>query len=87
MKPEKLQLIDELMGDEARHESTLVAATGIMRRRRQWRAVRQTAALVTLLAVALFVMNERNLRQITAQLFTVKSRHSCPTGYRILDSL
>lgn len=73
MKPEKLQLIDDLIGDDTRRESTLLAAARIMGRRRQWRAARQTAAFITLLAVALFAMKERNQRLMTAQVSAPKA--------------
>ena len=38
MKPEKQQLIQDLLGDESRRDATLLAGGRILRRRRHWRA-------------------------------------------------
>ena len=59
MKPEKLQLIHELLESEERREATLLAASRILRHRRQWRVAWQACAL-TLLASATALLLERD---------------------------
>jgi hypothetical protein len=49
MKPEKQNLIRDLLEDDSRREETLLAGARILRRRRHWRAVRPAAALLALL--------------------------------------
>jgi hypothetical protein len=56
MKPEKEQLIHDLLDAQGRREATLRAGAQILRRRWHWRAARQTlavAALATVLAVCI----------------------------------
>jgi hypothetical protein len=52
MKPEKQQLIDDLLGSENRREGTLLAGAKTLRRRRFWRAARPAFAL-TIAALAI----------------------------------
>ena len=61
MKPEKERLIDDLLHGQSRREATLRAGAQILRRRRHWRAARQTLAVVALAAVAALVI-ESNYR-------------------------
>jgi hypothetical protein len=49
MKPEKQNLIRDLLEDDSRREETLLTGARILRRRRHWRAVRPAAALLALL--------------------------------------
>lgn len=61
MKPEKEQLIDDLLEAQNRREATLLAGAQILRRRRHWRTVRRTLALMALAAVAALSI-EQNYR-------------------------
>jgi hypothetical protein len=66
MKPEKQQLLDELIDDESRRSGTLLIASKILRRRRQWRVARQIVALVILLAATTWLLEQKNQRQMPA---------------------
>jgi hypothetical protein len=59
MKPEKQQLIHELLEGGSRDEHILLAASRILRRRRQGRAARQVLALATLLALAFWLVEQK----------------------------
>lgn len=50
MKPEKQNLIHELLGDDSNCEAILNAGSRVLRRRRQWRRGRQVMAIVALVA-------------------------------------
>jgi hypothetical protein len=52
MKPEKQNLIHDLLGEDSRRETTLLAAGSILRRRRFWRAARPVAAALAAIAIA-----------------------------------
>ncbi|HEV2320621.1 MAG TPA: hypothetical protein VGV18_12770 [Verrucomicrobiae bacterium] len=52
MKPEKDQLIDDLLDAKGRRETILRAGAHILRRRRHWRAARHTMVVVALAVVA-----------------------------------
>jgi hypothetical protein len=52
MKPEKQDLIRDLLDEDSSREATLLAGSRILRRRRQWRAARQGAVVLALAAVA-----------------------------------
>ena len=58
MKPEKQQLIQDLLGDESRREATLLAGARILRRRRHWRVATRSVALA-LVAAAMVVSLEQ----------------------------
>jgi hypothetical protein len=59
MKPDKQQLLRDLALDESRRDATLLAAAGIFRSRRHWRAARQTLLLAVLAAaIALVVVQD-----------------------------
>ena len=51
MKPEKKNLIHDLLDQDSSRETTLGAGSRILRQRRHWRTIRQ-AGLLTLLAAA-----------------------------------
>lgn len=57
MKPEKQNLIHDVLGDASRREETLLAGARILRRRRQWRVLSRSAvmAMVFLAATALWL--------------------------------
>jgi len=52
MKLEKQDLIRDLLEENSRRETTLLAGTRILRHRRQWRAVRRGALVMALMVVA-----------------------------------
>jgi|SRR6185437_4192157 len=52
MKPEKENLIRDLLEENSGREATLRAGAHILRRRRHWRAARQLSAVLALVAVA-----------------------------------
>jgi hypothetical protein len=60
MKLEKQHLIHELLAGEHLRENTLLAATKILRRRRQWRVARQTFFALLLLAFIAGLLSEPN---------------------------
>jgi hypothetical protein len=53
MKPEKQNLIHDLLGEHSSREATLLAGAQILRRRRQWRTVRHGSAVLALLVAAI----------------------------------
>jgi len=81
MKPEKQQLIDDVIEGGSRREATLAAAGGVLRRRRLWRVARQTLALVTLAAL-LGVMLEQ--KQPRLQPAPVAARAAAPVAAQAL---
>jgi hypothetical protein len=50
MKPEKQNLIHDLLGDDSSREAVFSAGNRVLRRRRQWRIARQVIAVLTLIA-------------------------------------
>jgi hypothetical protein len=67
MKPEKQQLIHELLVDDGHSEHTLLAAARILRHRRQWRAARQSVALIALLAAAVWLIGQKTQLPVAAR--------------------
>jgi len=62
MKPEKQNLIRDLMGDNSAREATLLAGAQILRRRRHWRAARQVAAVLALVAIIVGLALRKEIR-------------------------
>jgi len=52
MKPEKQQLIQDVMDHDSARESTLVAGVRILRRRRHWRVATRSAAVLAVISLA-----------------------------------
>lgn len=67
MKPEKQQLIHDLLDGESRRDATLLAGSAILRRRRQWRVGRQVFGLIALATVAMWFVEQTNRRQASVQ--------------------
>jgi hypothetical protein len=61
VKPEKQQLIHDLLGQNGCREATLLAGTRILRRRRRWRIVSQSLASLLALAAAAIWLEQRNI--------------------------
>lgn len=70
MKPEKQNLIHDLLEGESRREATLLAGSAILRRRRQWRVGRQVVGLIALAVVAMWFVEQTNHRQTLVQEVT-----------------
>jgi len=59
MKPEKQQLIHDLLGDESRRETTLLAGARILRRRRHWRVATRGLALALVATAAVLSLEQK----------------------------
>lgn len=78
MISEKRQLIDELIADSSRAESTLQAASKILRRRRQWRSARRAIAIVAFLAALACLIQPRDQKQISARILPPQTAVAAP---------
>jgi hypothetical protein len=57
MKPEKENLIHELLGGDSNRETILATGNRVLRRRRQWRVARQVLAVLVLIgAIGVFYL-------------------------------
>jgi hypothetical protein len=56
MKPEKQNLIHDLLDQDSSREATLAAGSRILRQRRDWRTARQTALMALLAAATVFYL-------------------------------
>jgi hypothetical protein len=63
MKPEKQNLIRDVLDEDSNREATLHAGAGILRRRRQWRAVRRGAGVLAALALATALLLKKETPQ------------------------
>jgi len=79
MKPEKQELIHDLLGDESRRETTLLAATTILRRRRRWRAASRIFALLALVSASVLLVETDRQRPTLAVVSATKTKSSAPT--------
>lgn len=66
MKPEKQQLIQDLLGDESRRETILLAGTRILRRRRHRRAVTRGLALALVATATVLSLEQMKSRPTVA---------------------
>lgn len=65
MKPEKENLIHELLGDDSSREAILSAGSRVLRRRRQWCVARQVLGALMLIAVtAVFYLRRESPRPL-----------------------
>jgi len=78
MKPEKQNLIHDLLDDESRRETTLFAGAKILRRRRQWRMARQVIALIMLAGVSTWLIEQNNHQQARVQIATPATKSFVP---------
>ena len=62
MKPEKQQLLDDLLGGEGREDTTLLVAGKILRGRRQWRVACRAFALITLATATVLLVAQNRQR-------------------------
>ena len=69
MKPEKQQLIHDLLAaDESRRETTLLAAAKILRRRRHWRVASRAFAVIALVSATVLLVEANRQRPTLAQI-------------------
>jgi hypothetical protein len=67
MKPEKQQLIQDLLGDESRREITLLAGARILRRRRHWRVATRSLALALVVTATVLSLERVKSRRLPVQ--------------------
>ena len=74
MKPEKQQLIQDLLDSESRRDATLLAGGRILRRRRYWRAATRGLALALVATVAFWSLEQKKSQPpfVQASLHTGK---------------
>jgi hypothetical protein len=84
MKPEKQQLIHDLLGDESRRETTLLAGARILRRRRHWRVATRGLALALVVTATVLSLEQRKLRPTVAQTSPPGSTFAAPAQPRSL---
>jgi hypothetical protein len=78
MKPEKQQLIHDLLDDESRREITLLAGTKILRRRRHWRVAWRTFAVMALAAATVLFVKQNRQQRTLAQISPPKAKPAAP---------
>ena len=72
MKPEKQNLIRDLLNEDSGREATLLAGAQILHRRRQWRAVRQGAGVLTVVAlVAVLILKKETPQPVAPRVASV----------------
>ena len=67
MKPEKQQLIQDLLDDESRRNATLLAGGRILRRRRHWRAATRGLVLALVATAAVLSLEQKKSRPPSVQ--------------------
>jgi hypothetical protein len=85
MKPEKQQLLNDLLGDESRSESTLLATGKILRRRRRWRAASQIFAVLLLATATVLLVAQNRPRQPLAQNSSPAKDATPPAAQSLTD--
>ena len=86
MKPEKQNLIRDLLAEDSRREETLLAGARILRRRRHWRAVRQGMALAAMaLALTLLWMKQEQRHSAPAQVAKMVPKSESATQVEALS--
>jgi len=76
MKPEKQQLIHELLDGESRREATLLAGIQTLRRRRHWRDAWRAVALMALMGLTTLVVEQNNRQPAPSQTATPATKPS-----------
>jgi hypothetical protein len=79
MKPEKQQLIHEVLEGESHSEYTLLTAAKTLRRRRQWRVARQTFTLITFLIITVCLVERENLPRMALHVLPPETKLQTPT--------
>ena len=78
MKTEKQQLIDVLLDGASRRETILLAATKILRRRRQWCAACRAFALILLATVTVRLVAQNRRPPTLAQISRAATKPAAP---------
>jgi glucose/arabinose dehydrogenase len=78
MKPEKQQLIHDLLDGENRREITLLAGTKILRRRRHRRVVWRTLAVMALAAATVLFVKQNRQQRTLAQISPPQTKPAAP---------
>jgi hypothetical protein len=78
MKPEKQQLIHDLLDGENRREITLLAGTKILRRRRHRRVVWRTLAVMALAAATVLFVKQNRQQRTLAQISPPQAKPAAP---------
>jgi hypothetical protein len=85
MKPEKQQLLDDLLGTKARSEITLAAGCRILRRRRYLRIARRSLGVIFLIVAGSFEFRrEYILRHQTPKILAASVSTSSPVPMKSL---
>jgi hypothetical protein len=88
MKPEKENLIRDLLEEDSTREATLRAGAQILRRRRHWRAARQGAAVLAVVAiVAVLALRKETPRTSRFAAVTPKAPPAAPVHEMTDDEL
>ncbi|HTV62863.1 MAG TPA: hypothetical protein VMH30_09880 [Verrucomicrobiae bacterium] len=84
MRPEKQQLIDELLEGESRREATLLAGAKVLRRRRHWRAAGRIFVVASVAIVAVLAVEQRNRPPAISQISVLPGATATPVQARSL---
>jgi hypothetical protein len=84
MKPEKQQLIQDLLDDESRRETTLLAGGRILRRRRHWRMAARGVALALVATAAVLSLEQKKSHPPSVQASSPPTKPVASTQPRSL---
>ena len=84
MKPEKQQLIQDLLDDESRRDATLLAGGRILRRRRHWRAATRGLVLALVVTAMVLSLEQKQSRPSSVQTSSSPAKPVASTQPRSL---
>ena len=84
MKPEKQQLIQDLLDDESRRDATLLAGGRILRRRRHWRAATRGLVLALVVTAMVLSLEQKKSRPSSVQTSSSPAKPVASTQPRSL---
>ena len=84
MKPEKQQLIQDLLDDESHRDATLLAGGRILRRRRHWRAATRGLVLALVVTAAVLSLEQKQSRPSSVQTSSSPAKPVASTQPRSL---
>jgi hypothetical protein len=85
MKPEKQQLLHDLLADENRCQVTLLAGGQILRQRRRWRALRRFAALLLAMTGLVLFLVGKNSHQSNPAPSMAAAKPQSPVEPQVLN--
>jgi hypothetical protein len=85
MKPEKQDLMRDLLDEDSNREATLLAGTRILRRRRHWRTARKGALVLALVAIAAVLALKKENPLPMPQVASIAPQASPVTQVRALS--